>query len=458
MFMIHKNIFLLALIAPAICNATDPNTYITFITSLNFNSPYDIAITANGLYGYLTDLGTGSVHVIDTNSSSATFNQVIAAPALVGAFSSPIAVATTPNSLYAYVVDNVANNVYVIDTNQASSTFNQLISAPGLIGFFNTPGSIAITPNGHYAYVTNSGNNSVNVIDIATNTVLTTPGLNGILNSPFDIAINPNGLYAYVANLTGTVTVINLTNNTFVTNISANPQPEGLTITANGKFAYVTDGSNGDVTVIDTDPTSSTFNQVISTPNLLTAFNAPNDAAATPDSRYVYVTNFLGDNLPITAVSVIDTDPTSPTYNSTILTPGLSLPGTVRFFTIAVTPNARYAYAVDGFNTQVDVIYTGIIDAPGNFSGCKTQNRFLLQMELINRLTWSIPTLGNPPVAYKLYRNASLTDLIATLPATDVVYNDRNRSAGVNDTYYIISVDQAGTSSPAASTTVTTAC
>lgn len=437
---------------------TAPNTFIAFITG--FDGPYAIAITPNGLRAYVTD-GT-TVRVIDTNDASPTFNTLIATPNLVGVFNGPNSIAITPDSKYAYVVNNVDNSVLIIDT-----TTNSLVSAPDLMGAFNSPASIAITPNGLYAYVPNAGNNSVNVIRLADNTVLTTPDLDGILTSPFDIGILPNGHYGYITNLTGNVNVINTNpaSPNFNKPVSApglasvNAQPEGFGITPYRLFAYVSDGSAANVSALDVNPSSPTFNTVISAPNLATAFNAPNDAASTPDGDYTYVTNFLGASGSISSVSVIDTNPASPTYNSTLNTPGLVAPApTTRYFTLAATPNARYVYAVDGFNNNVSVIYTGIITPPLNFSGCTLVNRFLLQKEYVNRLTWSAPTLGIIPAAYKIYRDAALTQLVATVPASPrMVYYDHNRLSSGN-TYYIVSVDELGNASAATSTTVTAFC
>lgn len=443
-------------------NTTEPNTFIDFIGG--FDGPVAIAITPDSNYAYVVDANTNSVRIIDTNSSSPTFNTLIAAPDLVGAFDGPNAITITPNGSFAYVTNGNGNTVSVIDT-----SLNTLVSAPGLIGAFNLPNSIDITPDGLYAYVTNYNTNSINLIDInptspTYNTIISTPSLVGVLSSPFEIQITPSGLYAYISNLTGSMTVIDIdpTSPTYNTVVpapglaSVNNQPEGFAFTANGNYAYVTDGSNGNVTVVDTNPNSPTFNTVISAPNLVGAFNFPNGAAATNDNNYVYVTNFIGATGDVSSVSVIDTNPASPTYNSTINTPGLILGGTTRFLALAITPNNRYVYALDGFNSTVDVIYTGIVDAPLNFTGTIITNVFLLNTSVIYRLTWSAPTTGNPPVEYRIYRDANLSQLVATIPANAALQYDIQRNfPWIGNTYYIVSVDSFGTLSSYVSTTVT---
>lgn len=444
----------------SLCSYT-PNTFIAFISG--FNSPSYIAITPDNNYAYVTDDGSDSVLVIDTNPSSPTFNTLISAPNLLGVFNGPSGIAITPNGQYAYVANSASNNVLAIDTNPLSTTFNSVIAT--LTGPFDSPNSIAMTPNGNYAYVTNAGNNSITVINLANNTILTTPNLNGILNSPFAIAITPNGNYAYITNLSGSVTVVDIRINAPVSApglASVNSQPEGLAITANGLVAYVSDGSGTDVTVLDINPASLTFNTVISTPNLANTFDFPNGVATTSDGNYAYVSNFIGATGNISSVSVIDTNPASPTYNSTLNTPGLvvaSPPPFTRFISLAATPNARFVYVVDGFNNTVDVIYTGIITPPLNFTSCTTQNTFLLQRDLINYLTWSAPTIGNPPVTYNIYRDPALQTLVATIPATSTLeYYDHNRSPYARDTYYIVSVDGSGNMSSPVSTAPTSLC
>ncbi len=464
----YRQKILFALFLIHSCSALQ-NTFIAFIPG--FNSPLAIAITPNGNYAYVSEGGgSQSLLVIDTNQSSPTWNTLISAPNLSGIFSDPTALAITPNSNFAYVCDAGSNSVFVIDTNPLSPTFNSPISAPNLTGTFNAPNGIAITADGLRAYVTNSGNNSVSLVDIdpastTYNSIVLT--LNAITSSPFEIAITPDGNYAYISNLNGVMNVID-TNpasssyNTLLTTPgldAVNPQSEGFGITANGFFAYVTDGSGFDVTVIDTNPASPTFNTIIAAPNLSAAFNAPNGVATTADGNYAYVTNFLGTSGNISSVSVINTNPASPTFNSTLSTPGLSLPGIVRFIGLAATPNAQYIYAIDGYNNTVDVIYTGILAAPLNFTGCKIKNIFLTQVDNINRLTWSAPVLGNAPAAYNIYRDAGLTQFIASVPASGTLrYDDHNRVPGVSYTYYIASADSSGNFSATASTTVTQSC
>jgi DNA-binding beta-propeller fold protein YncE len=69
-------------------------------------------------------------------------------------------------------------------------------------------------------------------------------------------------------------------------------------------LAYVANNGSNNVSVIDTNPASLTFNMEID-PVLI---------AITPDTTRSYVTNQFSNN-----VSVIDTNPASPTFNTELV-------------------------------------------------------------------------------------------------------------------------------------------
>jgi hypothetical protein len=99
------------------------------------------------------------------------------------------------------------------------------------------------------------------------------------------------------------------------------------------------------------------------------------------------------------------------------------------------------------------------IDPPDSVSGCKAKNIFLLQIDLINNITWTAPTTGDAPVQYQIYRDEELTELVATVPANGPLqYYDHSRQPNVIYSYYIVSVDANGNVSTANSVTVTQAC
>ncbi|MBS0628471.1 MAG: beta-propeller fold lactonase family protein [Verrucomicrobia bacterium] len=101
-------------------------------------------------------------------------------------------------------------------------------------------------------------------------------------------------------------------------------------------FAYVTNTSDGTVSVIDTDT-----NIVVTT---IVVGNSPQAVAISPNGNYAYVTNY-NDN----SVSVIDTQ----TYNviNTITDSSFNNP-----LGIAFTPNGTRAYVANNGTTTTSVI------------------------------------------------------------------------------------------------------
>jgi hypothetical protein len=84
---------------------------------------------------------------------------------------------------------------------------------------------------------------------------------------------------------------------------------------------------------------------------------------------------------------------------------------------------------------------------PTNVKGCISQNIFLTQTEILNIITWNAP-IGITPTSYKIYSDANLTNLIATIPGTGpLLYTVHNRKINVVYTYYVVSIDQYGNAS-----------
>ena len=102
----------------------------------------------------------------------------------------PFDVAVTPNGEYAYVTNGDSGSVSVIKT--ASNTVTATITLD------THPDFVAVAPNGAYAYVTNEFNSSVLVINTATNTVTATVPVG---SHPFGIVASPNGAYVYVTTI-----------------------------------------------------------------------------------------------------------------------------------------------------------------------------------------------------------------------------------------------------------------
>ena len=260
-------------------------------------------------------------------------------------------IAVSPDGAFVYVTNYKGNTVSVINT--ADNTMRDTIP----VGKY--PFGISMTPDGEFAYVSNYGDNSVSVIDTDPdsdkfNQVITTISVG--VNGPFGISLTPDGAFAYVDNYTdGTVSVIRtLDNSVLDPPITVGLRPFGISVTPNGEFAYVSNFGTGidpgTVSVIDTDPASDKFNQVIAT---ITVGKGASGVSVTPNGEFVYVTNLLGNS-----VSVIET---STNQVKTTITVGNWPDG------ISVTPNGAYVYVnnyTDGTVSVIKTLDNSVLDPP----------------------------------------------------------------------------------------------
>ncbi|HRJ41542.1 MAG TPA: FG-GAP-like repeat-containing protein [Caldilineaceae bacterium] len=226
-----------------------------------------MATTPDGAFLYVVENGANTVGVFDT----ATKTKV----ATVSVGTQPIDIAITPDGAYAYVTNRHGNSVSVIQTSN-----NSVIST---VTVGSSPFGVAITPNGQFAYVTNEQTDSVSVISTASNSVvgtITSPDI----DSPTQVAFTPNGAFAYVTNFNSGVAVIQTSDNSVVTNVTAGTSPFGIAVTPDGNFAYVSNYFSNDVSVIQTSD-----NSVVATIPTTSGGTWLRDVGITPDGQFAYV-------------------------------------------------------------------------------------------------------------------------------------------------------------------------
>jgi YVTN family beta-propeller protein len=230
--------------------------------SLNTNSS-TIAVTPNGKHLYVTtglcsnldrDCGTPesvwyAFWVIDTVT-----NKVVAASPGKGFVQG---IVFSPNGKTAYFAnwdsDVVVPKVLVYKNGSAEPT----ISLPT----YGEDNAITITPDGKHVYVpyvlyngTPDFPEIVTVIDTATDavtqTVVVEPASSA--NTVDGIAMSPDGRYAYVSNLgSNSVSVLDTASNTIVKTILVGTSPGGVAVTPDGAYVYVSNQGSNSVSVIN---------------------------------------------------------------------------------------------------------------------------------------------------------------------------------------------------------------
>ncbi len=166
-----------------------------------------------------------------------------------------------------------------------------LVSA-GVVGTGGSPSGVAVS--GGKAYVTNQAAGTMTVINLADNTVLATVPVGA---SPTAVVVNSAGTRAYITNSTaGTVRVIDTTNNTLVKTITVGANPNSMALTPDGSRLFVTNGGAGTVTKINTSTNAVTLAAI-------KVGTAPSSVAVSPDGKFAYVANTAGDSVSVITVA-----------------------------------------------------------------------------------------------------------------------------------------------------------
>ena len=228
---------------------------------------------------------------------------------------------------------------------------SMVLSTIGVTALAVVTPAVAVASTATFAYVTNYSSGNVSVINTASNTVAATVAVGG---NPDGVALTPNGEFAYVTSENSgydnrdNVSVINTATNTVAATVAVGFNPVDVAITPNGEFAYVTNEYSDNVSVINTATNTVAATVAVGAPaGSPRAY--PTAVAITPNGGFAYVVNG-GDSSSVKgSVSVINT--ASNTVAATV--PVGSLPGGV-----AITPDGQFAYVTDYGSGSVSVIDT----------------------------------------------------------------------------------------------------
>lgn len=327
-------------------------------------------------FAYITNNGSNDVSVIDTASNKVT--------ATIPVSANPGGIAINPRGDRAYVVNAGSNNVSVIDTTSNRVIFN--------IPVGDNPSDIAVNPTGTRAYVTNIGSGdkfpmgTVSVIDLVSNRVITTIPV-GI--EPGSVTVNPAGTRVYVTAIIGGfgISVIDASTNKVVGTIEAG-MPYDLLINPSGTLLYVA-GAGEYIDVFST----SNDQRVARIP--VPMATDPIKLAMNPDGTRLYVTNHTNPD-----VTVIDTQEnqviaTIPfeSYSSTDFSSGISVnpAGTAVYvatpgdkISVIDTSNHRVFATVPVGEFPSDIAFGNPMGGLDNVSFSSFSPRLLLAGQLFN--------------------------------------------------------------------------
>lgn len=267
---------------------------------------------------YITNFSSEDVHVLDLNT-----DQTIAK---IRTGSGPSAMAVSPGLDKVYVANFWSGTISVIST--ASNLVMTDIRVPCDCAR-SDPFGLALTLDGAKLYVSNLSDGTIRVIDTNTNTVV------GKITGAYDwalryLAISPDGEYLWAAGTgEGRLTVVRTSDDQVVARIEGLAAARHLAFTPDGSRVYVTSDKYSRLYVLDAKE-FKILKVIHFKPGSITI-----TVDICRDGKFAAVSNFHGKP------SIIDIDPTSPTYHQIVRE---IQPLSNYQYCIAVAPDGRFAY------------------------------------------------------------------------------------------------------------------
>jgi 6-phosphogluconolactonase len=327
-------------------------------------SPFSIAFHPSGRFVYL-GVRFGGVGAFRFDPHSGAISPIAGSP--FPAQRRTRAVVVHPSGRFLYAVNAYSNSVSAYRINEQSGALKQLPGSPYTVGDFGVidyltmqmgdvpaeaggiPIAIAMDPGGHFLFVANKAAASVSVFAIdphdgGLRQVPGSPFFTGF--NPYRIKVHPSGRFLFVTLWsTGQVAVQAIDPRTGrLTAVQGSPfavdsdTPVDIAFNAGGTQAYVSNYDGNDITLFDVDTASGAMTlkeRVKTRSGPWSLALTTNTAAAMPAMPEVYAARGK-DGL---AQLVADKSGLQPRH--AVATPGVAT-------AVAVAPNGRFAYALDG--------------------------------------------------------------------------------------------------------------
>ena len=289
--------------------------------------PFSVAVNPTNNKAYTANIGTGNVTVINLTTGTTTSLSVGGTPYAVAvnpvtnkayvannsgwvtiisgssdsieaqpsdpSASVPFAVAVNPVTNQIYVANNNSGNISVID--------GKSDAVVGNIGVDRGPSALAVNPNTNRIYVANGGANSVSVVDGGSQAVIADiHDSNGLI--PSGVAVNSVTNMIYVSNEgqfnngvavanTGSVTIINGSNNTFV-NVTTGTESWAVAVNPVTNKIYIPNKDGSNISVVNGATNAVT---TVTDPNA----QHPYAVAVNSATNKIYVPNYDSNNITI---------------------------------------------------------------------------------------------------------------------------------------------------------------
>jgi DNA-binding beta-propeller fold protein YncE len=284
-------------------------------------SPQSIVVDPTGRFVYVanegcpgdfsTSVGNVSIYAIDATTGTLTAIG-LPVPADFGARS----VTVDPSGKFTYVANNGdghIGSVSMYTINATTGVLNSIGSIPPQCAPPPSPGScapfsVAVHPSGKFAYVANEGGyapTSVSMYSVdAKSGALMLIGTIAAGGRAHSVTVDRTGKFAYVTDVSNgfagesnnvSMYVINGATGALTANgtIAADVQPTSIVIEPSGKFAYVTTSSSNEVSMYSINTTTGALTSM----GPIAAGINPSAVVVDPAGKFAYVTNSTSNDV-----------------------------------------------------------------------------------------------------------------------------------------------------------------
>lgn len=203
------------------------------------NHPAHVVTDQEGRRAFVTNAGDDTLSVVDLEAG------VVVATVPTGDY--PHGLRLSPDGRHLLVANVQDGTVSLIDT--------QTLGEVSRIAVGAAPVQVAFLPDGSRAYVSLRDDDAVAVIDMAS---LNVTGHIPVGDGPIQLHATPDGTKVFVANQgtdttpSAEVSVIAVTSGSVIDTVTAGMGAHGVSISADGTMAFVTNVIDGSLSVIDT--------------------------------------------------------------------------------------------------------------------------------------------------------------------------------------------------------------
>lgn len=311
-----------------------------------------------GKFAYVANNGDGTISAYTIDSTTGKLTPVAGSPYPDG--TAPAAVSLAPNGKFAFSASDNGTKIHAFTINQTTGQLTEVSGSPFSTGFVtgSTYPDIAVDSQSAHLYLASAGDNKVAGFSIDQ----TTGKLTALTGSPYTAgagagaipAFSPNGKFLYVMDqgATGTgansVSGYSIGTDGALTAIPGSPfaagtDPNWISFTPDGKFAYVSDAGVDLISAYSVNATTGALTP-LATPTFATDEH-PQDLTIDTAGKHLYAPVAKGSTPGAIEWYTINADGT--------LTNPASIPAGVMPVFLDIEPTGKFAYVSSAAGAEV---------------------------------------------------------------------------------------------------------